>query len=113
MNKVHRNDELYNHNTRRSHCTILQCFYVSSHTRPCACGSYFLAVILSCIKSDRYFGAIDENKNLDIGLYIENHIDYIQTIKRWGYIEPDYPSWPQNVVLPYRPWDNENQVPIY
>ena len=80
---------------------------------PVLVGLIFLAVILSCIKSDRYFGAIDESKNLDIGLYIENHIDYIRTIKRWGYIEPDYPSWPQNVVLPYRPWDNENQVPIY
>ena len=86
-----------------------------------SCSVFMLVVILvpvlmglnSCIKSDRYFGAIDENKNLDIGLYIENHIDYIRTIKRWGYIEPDYPSWPQNVVLPYRPWDNENQVPIY
>ena len=72
-----------------------------------------LAVIISCLKSDRYFGAIDENKNLDIGLYIVNHREYIHTLKRIGSIEPDYPSWPQNVVLPYRPWDNENQVPIY
>ena len=37
---------------------------------PVLVGLIFLAVILSCIKSDRYFGAIDENKNLDIRLYI-------------------------------------------
>ena len=70
-------------------------------------------VVRRCRKSDRFFGAIDENKNLDIGLYIRNHRSHIRRLKTFGKLEEDYPSWPQNVVLPYRPWDNENQVPIY
>ena len=74
---------------------------------------FLLALILQCAKSDRYYGAIDENKNLDIGLYIRNHREYIRTMKRIGQIEHDFPSWPQNVTLPYRPWDNEYQVAIY
>ena len=66
-----------------------------------------------CCKHDRYFGAVDDNKNLDIGLYIRNRRLAIRRLKDARTIPQDFPSWPDNVVLPYRPWDNENQVPIY
>ena len=69
--------------------------------------------ICCCCKHDRYFGAIDDNKNLDIGIYIRNRRLAIRALKGARTIPQDFPSWPENVVLPYRPWDNENQVPIY
>ena len=70
-------------------------------------------LVISCQKVDGYFGAIDENKNLDIGLYIRNHREFVRGLKGSKQIPQDFPSWPENVELPYRPWDNENQVPIY
>ena len=72
-----------------------------------------IIIVISCQKGDGYFGAIDENKNLDIGLYIRNHREFVRGLKGSKQIPQDFPSWPENVVLPYRPWDNENQVPIY
>ena len=72
-----------------------------------------VVLVISFANNDRYFGAIDENKNLDIGLYIRNHREFIRRLKESKQIPQDFPSWPENVVLPYRPWDNENQVPIY
>ena len=68
---------------------------------------------VACDKSDNYFGAIDQNKNLDIGVYIREHRKQIRRLRNHEVVPPDYPSWPENVVLPYRPWDHENQVPIY
>ena len=79
---------------------------------------YVIAIIVLIIKvnmpvNNDYLGAIDENKNLDIGLYIRNHRQIVRAMRECRQIPQDVPSWPENVVLPYRPWDNENQVPIY
>ena len=80
----------------------------------------FMAVLIIMLlsifcptKGDGYFGAIDKNKNLDIGLYIRNHREFVRGLRGSKQIPQDFPSWPENVVLPYRPWDKENQVPIY
>ena len=69
-------------------------------------------ILVHCVKGN-YCGAIDENKNLDVALYIRNHREGVRRQKAIGLLQADYPSWPDGVVLPYRPWDNENQVPIY
>ena len=72
----------------------------------------FILYLIFCVEPN-YCGAIDENKNLDVALYIRNHREGVRRQKAAGLLQEDYPSWPDGVVLPYRPWDNENQVPIY
>ena len=72
----------------------------------------FFLYLVYCVKPN-YCGAIDENKNLDVAIYIRNHREGVRRQKACGLLQADYPSWPDGVVLPYRPWDNENQVPIY
>ena len=72
-----------------------------------------LIIILNMPVSNDYLGAIDENKNLDVELYVRNHRQFIRAQKLCALLPPDFPSSPENVVLPLRPGDNENQVPVY